>query len=181
MRRATKYIDVDVCRQRRPSCCLCSGNENASKWNWFLSTVVQECGLDPENITFVMNKPSEWIVVMQELNYHYIFCTFHDMQAVGPLPQNSIQGRDWDQCWGAAVAETDSRTPSSDHLVEMKENSVHWLETAGQSCTSADDCPCMGSAQLGTGSATGASTFIFPRQKLYIGTPWSFHGIQKFL
>jgi hypothetical protein len=109
-------------------------------------------------------------------SYHCIFCIFHNMQAVGPLPQNWIQGRDWDQCWGAAVAETDSRAPSSDHLVEMKENSAHWLETAGQSCTSADDCPCMASAQLGTGS-----TFIFPRQKLYIGTPWSFHGIQKFL
>lgn len=63
--------------------CLCSGSENASKWKRFLSTVVQECDLDPENITFMMDKSSACIAAMRQLNYDYIFCIFHVMQAVG--------------------------------------------------------------------------------------------------
>ena len=63
--------------------CVCSGGETAAKWREFLKAVIEACDLDPETITFMLDKSTACIAALKSLKYRYVLCIFHVMQAWG--------------------------------------------------------------------------------------------------
>ena len=69
--------------------CLCSGGETAAVWSKFLKTVVEKCELNPDNITFMLDKSTACIAALKSLRYNFILCIFHVMQAWGRHLRNA--------------------------------------------------------------------------------------------
>ena len=63
--------------------CLCSGGETAAIWSRFLKAVVEKSEINPQNITFMLDKSTACIAALKGLRYNFILCIFHVMQAWG--------------------------------------------------------------------------------------------------